>query len=166
MDRIRYILFVVAGTIIVVLLPLAQRCVTPHGLETIGPPVIEALAEQPAPVLNPDRGPGTGKGEGADPAAGVRAQMVFDKRASEMPAAQFDHLQHASRDQLAIACADCHHKGGNMPCSMCHGANHSAAMFSAMAAQHKSCIGCHLAANAREEGLRHAPTACEGCHVP
>jgi hypothetical protein len=169
MDRVRYILFVAAGTMIVVLLPLAQRCVDPHGVETVGPPVIEALAEQPAAVLSPERGPGTGAVEGADPAASLRAEMVFDKRAAEMPPARFNHRQHAARDQLNIACADCHHpvngSQNSMPCSMCHQATHSEKMWSAKAAQHKSCIGCHLDANADQAGMRDAPTACEGCHI-
>ncbi len=169
-DRIRYFIFVAAGAIILVLLPLAQRCVAPHGVETVGPPVLQVPAEPLVPVLNPGRGPGTGHAEGADPAAAVRASMVFDQRAKEMPAAQFNHLQHAARDQLNIACTDCHHKSEgtavSFGCSMCHRDAHSASMFSAKAAQHKSCIGCHLGANAAPAGARHAPTACEGCHIP
>jgi len=171
-DRIRYFLFVAAGAIILVLLPLAQRCVAPHGVETVGPPVLVLPTEPLVPVLSPERGPGTGAAAqaAADPAAAVRTNMVFSQRASEMPPAQFNHLQHAARDQLNIACTDCHHKSEGTAvqfgCSMCHRDAHSAAMFSAKAAQHKSCIGCHLAANASEAGMRDAPTACEGCHIP
>jgi hypothetical protein len=169
-ERIRYFLFVAAGAIILVLLPLAQRCVDPHGIETVGPPSLDVPTEPLTPVLNPGRGPGTGHAEGEDPALAVRPQMVFSQRASEMPPAQFNHLQHAARDQLDIACTDCHHKSEgtqvNFGCSMCHRDVHTASMFSAKAAQHKSCIGCHLTANASEAGLRNAPTACEGCHIP
>jgi hypothetical protein len=169
-NTIRYVLFILAGVILVVLLPMARGCIEPHAVTTTGPPVIEAPAEVEPPVLNPGRGPGTGQAEGADPAASIRAQMVFDKRADEMPPARFNHMQHAARDQLNIACTDCHHpvngSASTMPCSMCHRDAHSAKMWSAKAAQHKSCIGCHLAANADEAGMRDAPTACEGCHIP
>jgi hypothetical protein len=169
-DKVRYVLFLLAGIILVVLLPQARGCVEPHAVATTGPPVIEAPAEVKPPVLNPGRGPGTGEAQGADPAAAIRAEMVFDKRAKEMAPARFNHLQHAAHDQLNIACADCHHpvngSQNSMPCSMCHRDAHSAKMWSAKAAQHKSCIGCHLAANAQEAGMRHAPTACEGCHLP
>ncbi len=169
-DIMRYVLFVLAGIILVVLLPLARGCIEPHAIETTGPPMLEIPAEPVVPVLSPDRGPGTGQAQGADPAAAIRADMVFDKRAKEMPPARFNHLQHAGREQLNIACADCHHpvngSANSMPCSMCHRDAHSAEMWSAKAAQHKSCVGCHLAANAKEAGLRDAPTACEGCHIP
>jgi hypothetical protein len=166
----RYVIFLLAGIIIVVLLPMARGCVEPHAIETVGPPTIEAPAEPSAPVLSPERGPGTGQAAGADPALAVRAEIVFSQRAKEMPAAKFGHLQHAAKDQLNIACTDCHHKSEgttvNFGCSMCHRDAHSAEMFSAKAAQHKSCIGCHLAANASEAGMRDAPTECEGCHIP
>jgi len=169
-NNVRYVIFILAGIILVVLLPLARGCVEPHAVSTVGPPSLEVPTEQPAPVLSAERGPGTGQAQGADPAASIRAEMVFDKRASEMPPAQFNHLQHAARDQLNIACADCHHpvngSANTMPCSMCHRDSHSAEMWSAKAAQHKSCIGCHLAANAKEAGMRDAPVACEGCHIP
>lgn len=166
----RYVIFILAGIIMLVLLPLARGCVEPHAVETTGPPVIQAPAEIKPPALNPDRGPGTGQATGADPAAAVRAEMVFSQRAEEMPPAQFNHLQHAAKDQLNIACTDCHHKSEgtqvNFGCSMCHRDAHSGEMFSAKAAQHKSCIGCHLAANEAEAGMRDAPVDCEGCHIP
>ncbi len=167
---VRYILFVLAAIILLVLLPMARGCVEPHALETTGPPTLELPDEPLVPVLSPERGPGTGVVEGPDPAAAVRAEIVFSQRASEMPPAQFSHLQHAAKDQLNIACTDCHHKSEGTDvkfgCSMCHRDAHTAEMFSAKAAQHKSCIGCHLSANATQAGLRDAPTECEGCHIP
>ena len=167
---IRFLILFVAAVIIVVLLPVARSCVEPHAFETTGPPVNEPSTEPFVPVLSPERGPGTGvAGQGEDPASAVRAQMVFSQRASEMAPAQFDHLQHAARDQLNIACTDCHHKSEgtqvNFGCSMCHRDAHSGAMFSAKAAQHKSCVGCHLEANAAPSGARDAPVECAGCHI-
>lgn len=171
-DTVRYVIFVLAATILVVLLPKARGCVEPHAITTTGPPVLELPTEPLVPVLSLARGPGTG-GDGElveDPAVAVTSEMVFDQRAKEMPPAQFAHVQHAARDQLNIACTDCHHKSEgttvNFGCSMCHRDAHSADMFSAKAAQHKSCIGCHLGANAAQAGARQAPTACEGCHIP
>ena len=171
-NTVRYVIFVLAATILVVLLPKARGCVEPHAITTTGPPVPELPTEPLVPVLSVTRGPGTGAVvEGAeDPAAAVLTNMVFEDRAKEMPAAQFNHLQHAAGNQLSIACSDCHHKSEgsevSFGCSMCHRDAHNAEMWSAKAAQHKSCLGCHLAANADPAGAREAPTACEGCHIP
>ncbi len=166
---IRFLIIFVAAVILVVLLPMARGCIEPHAIQTTGPQLIEPPEEPVVPALNPDRGPGTGAAQGEDPAKAVRAKMVFDQRAQERPPAQFDHLQHAARDQLNIACTDCHHKSEgtqvNFGCSTCHRDAHSGSMFSAKAAQHKSCVGCHLEANAEPSGLRDAPVDCDGCHL-
>ncbi len=167
---VRFLVIFFAAVILVVLLPMARSCVEPHAIATTGPHVLEAPAEPIVPVLNPERGPGTGAADlPEDPALAVEAQMIFSQRAANMAAAQFGHLQHASRDQLNVACTDCHHKSEGTEvkfgCSMCHRMAHSGTMFSAKAAQHKSCLGCHLEANSSPEGARDAPVACEGCHI-
>jgi predicted CXXCH cytochrome family protein len=169
-NTLRYVLFVLAAIILLVLLPMARGCIEPHAVHTVGPPELELPAEPMVPVLDPARGPGTGAKAGADPAASLSGAKVFSARAKEMPPAHFNHRQHASQEQLNIACADCHHpvngSANTMPCSMCHREAHSAEMWSIKAAQHKSCIGCHLAANANDAGMRSAPVDCEGCHIP
>ncbi|MFH1466996.1 MAG: cytochrome c3 family protein [Pseudomonadota bacterium] len=166
---IRYVIVAVAGVIIVVLLPLALRYVQPHGIETIGPPTVTPPAEAKPWALSVDRGPGTAGAMTPDPAELAPRTLVFDRGNLTKPAVQFDHFAHASVNQLDIACTDCHHKSTgtqvSMGCAMCHRDAHSGAMFSLKAAQHKSCIGCHLEANAaKPDGA--APTACEGCHHP
>ena len=94
-------------------------------------------------------------------------QVVFDKRAKEMAPAVFDHIGHTAKGGMETACTDCHHTDSGeqvaFGCSACHGKVSKGLQFSAKGAQHKSCIGCHLQANAASE-TEAAPVACEGCH--
>ncbi len=95
-------------------------------------------------------------------------KVVFDKRAKEMAPAVFDHFGHTAKGGMETACTDCHHTDTGekvaFGCSACHGKVSKGLQFSAKGAQHKSCIGCHLQANAGAEAEK-APVACEGCHV-
>jgi len=167
---VRLLAILFAAVIVLVFIPMAMKHVPAHGIVTKGPAEIPTSKEAGDSALPPKRGPGTGAKEAAeDPGEYAPESVVFDQRQKEMAAAVFDHFLHASNKKLNIACTDCHHKSEgtdvSAACSECHGDAHSGDMFSAKAAQHKSCIGCHVKTNAaKEAGTRSAPVGCEGCH--
>lgn len=68
----------------------------------------------------------------------------------------FSHKGHI--DTAKIACKECHHKGGNQKCDMCHKADCKPGGTPCMKeAAHKKCIGCHKTKN-------QGPKGCNDCH--
>ncbi len=171
MERmVRYATILFALIILAVLLPIALQHVPAHGPETVGPPVVVPTDQARTAVLPLERGPGSGAAAADAAADAAPHEVVFDKRAKEQAVVSFDHLGHSLSTGLSIACTDCHHESEGtevkLGCSMCHRSKHSGTMFSARAAQHKSCIGCHLMENHKAGELDKAPVACDTCHVP
>ena len=86
---------------------------------------------------------------------------------AELPGVPFNHYTHGSSRGYKLACTSCHHMGGNIPCSTCHGelAKQQGAMVlpKLKRAMHLQCQGCHESL-VDSNPASVAPVACDDCH--
>lgn len=105
-----------------------------------------------------------------DPAhAGPDDNMVLVGDAqdtAELPGVPFNHYTHSSDHGYKLACTSCH-KGGNIPCSTCHGElakqQGSVVLPKLKRAMHLQCLGCHESLVGSNPSSI-APVDCDTCH--
>jgi hypothetical protein len=84
-----------------------------------------------------------------------------------LPGVPFNHYTHGSSRGYKLACDSCHHIGGNMPCSTCHGdvakQQGDQVVPRLKRAMHLQCQGCHESIVGTNPSSI-APVDCDDCH--